>query len=39
VVLNSVMTHNRAIGFGTAGFPGIFYVGPGRPSVIASTLG
>jgi hypothetical protein len=36
---HSTLPDDPSDGFETPGFPGIFYVGPGRPSVIASTLG
>ena len=36
---HSALPDDPSGGFETAGFPGIFYIGPGSPSVISSTLG
>jgi len=36
---HSTLPDDPSDGFETPGFPGIFYIGPGSPSVIASTLG
>jgi len=36
---HSTLSDDPSDGFETPGFPGIFYVGPGSPSVIASALG
>jgi len=36
---HSTLPDDPSAGFETAGFPGIFYIGPGSPVVIASTLG
>jgi hypothetical protein len=35
---HSTLRHNRSARFETAGFPGIFFLGAGRPVVISSTL-
>ncbi|GLK12876.1 hypothetical protein [Streptosporangium carneum] len=35
---NSTLRRNRSAGFETEGFPGIFFLGAGRPKVVASTL-
>lgn len=37
-IANSVLRLNPSLGFETAGFPGIFYLGSGPPLVSASTL-
>jgi hypothetical protein len=34
----STLRHNPSLGFETAGYPGIFYLGSGPPSVTGSTL-
>jgi hypothetical protein len=36
---HSTLPDDPSAGFETAGFPGIFYIGQGRPAVISSTLG
>ncbi|MBP2704633.1 hypothetical protein JOL79_12495 [Microbispora sp. RL4-1S] len=35
---HSTLRHNPSAGFETRGYPGIFYRGAGRPSVVSSTL-
>ena len=37
-VRNSQLRHNPSAGFETAGLPGIFYLGAGKPSISGSTL-
>ena len=37
-IKDSVLQHNRSDGFQTAGLPGIFFVGAGRPAVVDSVL-
>jgi predicted outer membrane repeat protein len=36
---DSALPDDPSDGFETAGFPGIFYIGQGRPVVTSSTLG
>ena len=36
---DSTLPDDPSDGFETAGFPGIFYIGQGRPVVTSSTLG
>jgi predicted outer membrane repeat protein len=36
---DSTLPDDPSAGFETAGFPGIFYIGQGRPVVTSSTLG
>ena len=38
-VTGSTLARNPSDGFETAGFPGIFFLGAGRPAVTDSTLG
>ena len=38
-IKDSTLTSNESKGFQTAGYPGIFYLGDGKPSVDGSTLG
>jgi hypothetical protein len=38
VIRDSLLEHNRSDGFGTAGLPGIFFLGAGPPSIIHSAL-
>jgi hypothetical protein len=35
---HSVLRHNPSMGFETAGYPGIFYLGSGKPIVVGSTI-
>jgi hypothetical protein len=35
---DSTLRHNLSSGFGTPGYPGIFFLGAGQPVVISSTL-
>jgi hypothetical protein len=37
-IATSVLEHNPSLGFGTAGFPGIFFLGRGLPQVTESTI-
>jgi hypothetical protein len=37
-ISDSTLTHNPSLGFGTAGYPGIFYLGHGPPQVTNSTI-
>jgi hypothetical protein len=37
-ISTSVLEHNPSLGFGTAGFPGIFFLGRGSPQVTNSTI-
>ena len=37
-IATSVLEHNPSLGFGTAGFPGIFFLGRGSPQVTNSTI-
>jgi len=37
-IATSVLQHNPSLGFGTAGFPGIFFLGRGTPQVTDSTI-
>jgi hypothetical protein len=35
---DSTLRHNLSSGFGTPGYPGIFFLGAGQPVVVSSTL-
>jgi hypothetical protein len=37
-ITDSVLQHNPSLGFGTAGYPGIFFLGRGTPQVTGSTI-
>jgi hypothetical protein len=37
-ITSSTLTHNPSLGFGTPGYPGIFYLGSGPPQVSGSTI-
>lgn len=37
-IRDSVLQHNRSDGFQTAGLPGIFFLGAGRPAIVDSVL-
>jgi hypothetical protein len=37
-IKDSVLEHNRNDGFQTAGLPGIFFLGAGRPAIVGSVL-
>jgi hypothetical protein len=37
-IRDSVLQHNRSDGFETAGLPGIFFLGAGRPAIVHSVL-
>jgi hypothetical protein len=37
-IRDSVLQHNRSDGFETAGLPGIFFLGAGRPAILHSVL-
>ena len=37
-IKDSVLQHNRSDGFQTAGLPGIFFLGAGRPTILHSVL-
>jgi Chlamydia polymorphic membrane protein (Chlamydia_PMP) repeat len=37
-ISNSILQHNPSLGFGTPGFPGIFFLGRGAPQVTNSTI-
>ncbi len=37
-IATSVLQHNPSLGFGTAGFPGIYFLGRGMPQVVDSTI-
>ena len=38
VVTDSTLARNDSLGFETAGYPGVFYLGSGPPIVSGSTL-
>ena len=38
VISDSELRHNMSDGFETRGFPGIFFLGAGRPAIVGSTL-
>ncbi|RCG30967.1 hypothetical protein DQ384_13520 [Sphaerisporangium album] len=38
LIENSALRRNRSAGFETKGYPGIFFLGAGRPKVVRSTL-
>jgi hypothetical protein len=38
-ITDSVLLRNPSLGFGTAGYPGIFFLGRGVPQVTRSTIG
>ena len=37
-IADSTLTHNPSLGFGTPGFPGIYFLGKGAPQVTNSTI-
>ena len=37
-IRTSVLAHNPSLGFGTAGYPGIFFLGRGTPQLTDSTI-